>query len=154
DVEPEPLGPASRISLRPHDPETGRELHRDDVVKGYEFDRGQFVTFTAEELKALDVESSKQIDLTSFAPRAEVDPIYFNTPYYVYPDGPMAAQALRVIGAALADAGMAGLGRVTLSRRERMVLVEPRGTGLLLVTLRSVNEVRPPQFDVIDDDLD
>jgi len=79
----ESLAPA-RIALHPHDPHTGEEIGREDVVKGYEYERGRFVTFTAEELKALDVESSKIIDLETFVPRAEVDPVYFSTPYYVY----------------------------------------------------------------------
>ncbi len=78
--------------------------------KGYEYERGQFVTFTPEELKALDVESSHTIDLTTFVPRAEVDPLYFNTPYYVYPDGAVAAEAYRTISAAMAEAGMGGWG--------------------------------------------
>ena len=58
------------IALRPHDPQTGEEIERDQVVKGYEYERGQFLTFTADELKALDIESSKTIDLTTFVPRA------------------------------------------------------------------------------------
>jgi DNA end-binding protein Ku len=91
DAPPSP----TRVALHPHDPYTGEEIEREDVVKGYEFERGQFVTFTAEELKALDVESSKIIDLEAFVPRAEVDPIYFSTPYYVYPDGRIANEALR-----------------------------------------------------------
>src|SRR5436190_24003275 len=124
--EPEYAAPATRIALRPHDPHTGEEIDRDEVRKGYEYERGQFVTFTPEELKALDVESSHTIDLTTFVPRAEVDPLYFNTPYYVYPDGPVAAEAYRTISAAMVETGMAGLGRLTLSRRERMVLVTAR----------------------------
>jgi DNA end-binding protein Ku len=120
-------GAATRISLRPHDPRTGEEIHKAEVVKGYEYGRGQFVTFTAEELRALDVESSKLIDLESFVPRADIDPIYFDAPYYLYPDGPIAIEALRVIGAAMVEANVAGIGRLTLSRRERMVMVEARG---------------------------
>jgi DNA end-binding protein Ku len=129
-------------------------VERAEVVKGYEFDRGQFVTFTPEELKALHVESSRTIDLTTFVPRAEFDPVYFNAPYYVYPDGAVAAEAFRVIGAAMADAGMAGIGRVTMSRRERMVLVEPRGAGMVLTTLRAVDEVRAANFGTVDGDID
>ena len=110
DSRPEPAAPA-RIALLPHDPHTGEEIEREEVVKGYEYERGQFVTFTAEELKALDVESSKIIDLETFAPRAEVDPVYFSTPYYVYPDGPIAVETFRVIGAAMAEAGAVGIGR-------------------------------------------
>jgi DNA end-binding protein Ku len=116
DAQPEPPSP-TRVALRPHDPHTGEEIEREEVVKGYEYERGQFVTFTAEELKALDVESSKIIDLETFVPRAEVDPIYFNTPYYVYPDGRIADETFGVIGAAMREADKVGIGRVTLSRR-------------------------------------
>ena len=152
--EPEYAAPATRIALRPHDPHTGEEIDRDEVRKGYEYERGQFVTFTPEELKALDVESSHTIDLTTFVPRAEVDPLYFNTAYFVYPDGSVAAEAYRTISAAMAEAGMAGLGRLTLSRRERMVLVEPRGQGLALITLRAAEEVRAAEFGSFEGELD
>jgi Ku protein len=127
---------------------------RSAVVEGYEYQRGQFVTFTAEELKALDVESSKVIDLEKFVPRGDIDPVYFDSPYYLYPDGPIAVETLRVIGAAMAEAGVVGLGRLTLRRRERMVMVEPRGTGMPLITLRAADEVRAPQFSSVEGDLD
>jgi DNA end-binding protein Ku len=145
---------ATRITPRPHDPGTGEEIEKREVVKGYEYNRGYFVTFTAEELKALDVESSKVIDLDKFVPRNDIDPVYFDSPYYVYPDGPIAVETLRVIGAAMAEAGVVGLGRLTLSRRERMVMVEPRGTGMALFTLRAAAEVRASQFGNADGDLD
>jgi DNA end-binding protein Ku len=145
---------ATRITLRPHDPGTGEEIEKREVVKGYEYSRGQFLTFTAEELKALDVQSSKIIDLEKFVPSAGIDPFYFDSPYYVYPDGPIAVEALRVIGAAMAEAGVVGLGPLTLSRRERMVMVEPRGTGIALFTLRAAGEVRAPQFGSAEGDLD
>ena len=127
---------------------------REQVVKGYEYERGQFVTLTADELKALDVESSKIIDLETFAPRAEVDPVYFSTPYYVYPDGPIAEETFRVIGAAMAEAGVVGTGRVTLSRRERLVTVEPRDAGMVLITLRASEEVRAAAFGKADTEID
>src|SRR5215472_10960215 len=90
----------------------------------------EFVTFTAEELKALDVESSKIIDLGTFVARTEVDPIYFNTAYYVYPDGRIADETFAVIGAAMREADKVAIGRVTLSRRERLVMIEPRHSRL------------------------
>jgi DNA end-binding protein Ku len=139
-------GTATRIALRPHDPRTGEEIEKSEVVKGYEYGRGQFVTFTADELKALDVESSKVVDLQRFVPHGDIDAVYFDSPYYLYPDGPIAVEALRVIGAAMTEAGVAGIGRLTLSRRERMVMVEPRGLGMALFTLRAADEVRAPQF--------
>ena len=145
---------ATRIALRPHDPTTGEEIAKSEIVKGYEYGRGQFVTFTADELKALDVESSKVVDLESFVPRGDIDAVYFDSAYYLYPDGPIAVEALRVIGAAMTEARVAGIGRLTLSRRERMVMVEPQGPGMALFTLRAADEVRAPQFAATDGDLD
>jgi hypothetical protein len=114
----EQVGPVTRITLRPHDPTTGEEVEKDEVVRGYEYERGQYLTLTPDELMALDLESSKVIDLEMFVPRGEVD----HSPYYLYPDGQMAAEAVRVIGAAMGEAGVAGIGRLTMSRRERMVM--------------------------------
>jgi DNA end-binding protein Ku len=150
----ERVRPATRITLRPHDPSTGEEVEKEEVVRGYEYERGQYVTFAPDELKALDLESSKVIDLEMFVPRGEVDPLYFNSPYYLYPDGQMAVEAIRVIGAAMAEAGVVGIGRLTLSRRERMVVVEPRGAGMVLITLRAADEIRAPQFTSADSAID
>ena len=146
DDRTEPMGPVSRITLRPHDPITGEEIEKDEVARGYEYERSQYVTFTPDELKALDLESSKVIDLEMFVPRGEVEPVYLNTPYYLYPDGQMAVEAIRVIGAAMGEASVVGIGRLTMSRRERVVMVEPRGAGMMLMTLRAAEEVRAPQF--------
>jgi DNA end-binding protein Ku len=150
----EPAAPVSRITLRPHDPTTGEEVEKDKVVKGYEYDRGQYVTFTPDELKALDLESSKVIDLEMFVARGQIDPVYFNSPYYVYPDGQMAAEAIRIIGTAMTEAGVVGMGRLTMSRRERTVMVDPRGTEMVLMTLRAADEVRAPQFSKADGAID
>jgi DNA end-binding protein Ku len=150
----EPLGPVSRITLRPHDATTGEEVEKDEVVRGYEYERGQYVTFTPDELKALDLESSKVIDLETFVPRRDVDPVYFNSPYYLYPDGQMAVEAIRVIGAAMGEASVVGIGRLTMSRRERMVIIEPRASGMVLITLRAADEVRAPQFSEADGAVD
>jgi DNA end-binding protein Ku len=150
----EPARPATRITLRPHDPSTGEEVEKHEVVKGYEYERGHYVTFTPEELKSLDLESSKVIDLERFIPRGDLDPVYFNSPYYLYPDGQMAAEAIGVIGAAMAEAGVVGIGRLTLSRREHMVMVDPRGTGMVVMTLRAADEVRAPAFTAADGAVD
>jgi DNA end-binding protein Ku len=152
--EADQTAPARRIVTRPHDPRTGEEIEKSEVVKGYEYSRGQFVTFTREELKALDVESSRVIDLDTFVPRAGIDPLYFDTPYYLYPDGPIAIEAIHMIGAAMEEAGVAGIGRLSLSRRERMVMIEPHGTGMVLFTLRTADEVRASQFVSTEGDLD
>ena len=92
------------------------------------------------------VELSKIIDLDRFVGRDEVDPLYLDAPYYVYPEGELAAETFRVIGEAMAHTNKVGLGRITMSGRERPVLVEPRGEGLMMSQLRSSDEVRPAEF--------
>jgi len=136
----------NRVAQKLVDSKTGDELDRDQIVKGYEYDRGRFVTISDDELKELQIESSKIIDLDRFVPRDQVDPLYLDAPYYVYPDGKLAGEAFRVIGEAMAKSGRVGIGRVTISSRERMVMVEPRGAGLLMTTLRSADEVRAAEF--------
>jgi DNA end-binding protein Ku len=126
------------------DSATGKVVERHEVAKGYEHDRDQYVLISDQELKALQVESSKVIDLTQFVDREEVDPVYIDAPCYVYPDGELAVEAFRVIGQAMAAKGLSRLGKVTLASRERQVLIEPRGIGLLS-TLRSADEVHTPQ---------
>ena len=108
---------ATRITLRPHDPGTGEEIEKREVVKGY-YRRGEFVTFTAEELKALDVESSKVIDLEKFMPRNDIDPVYFDSSYYLHPDGPIAsADETGRIAEPFGQSGRCGV-------RKRLVVVD------------------------------
>jgi DNA end-binding protein Ku len=137
----------NRVQQQLVDSKTGEIVDRDQIAKGYEYNRGAYVTVTDDELKALQIESSKIIDLDRFVDRDEVDPVYLDTTYYVYPDGPLAAETFRVIGEAMARKNKVGLGRVTISSRERQVLVEPRGAGLLMSTVRSADEVRPAEFE-------
>jgi len=145
----------NRVAQQLVDSKTGETVDRDQVVKGYEYDRGRYVTITDDELKALQIESSKIIDLDRFVDRDEVDPVYLDTSYYVYPDGKLAAETFRVIGEAMARKNKVGLGRVTISSREREVLVEPRGAGLVMSTVRSADEVRPAEFEApAKDDID
>jgi DNA end-binding protein Ku len=136
----------NRLQQQLIDSKTGEIVDRDQIEKGYEYDRGRYVTVTDDELKALQIESSKIIDLDRFVDRDEVDPIYLDTPYYVYPDGELAAETFRVIGEAMAHKNKVGLGRVTISSRERQVLVEPRDGGLVMSTIRSADEVRRAEF--------
>src|SRR5499427_3199966 len=136
----------NRVQQQLIDSKTGEIVDRDEIVKGYEYDRGRYVTVTDDELKTLQIESSKIIDLDRFVDRDEVDPVYLDTPYYVYPDGELAAETFRVISEAMTQKNKVGTGRVTISSRERLVLVEPRDGGLLMSTIRSADEVRPAEF--------
>ena len=137
----------NRLKQQLIDSETGEVVERDQVAKGYEFERGRYVTVDDEELKALQIESSKIIDLSQFVDRSEVDPVYLEAPYYVYPDGAIATETFRVIGEAMAAKDLIAIGRVTIASRERLVLIEPRGGGLLMWTLHSADEVRTAEFD-------
>jgi DNA end-binding protein Ku len=136
----------NRVRQQLVDGETGDKIERADVVKGYEYERHQYVVIPDDELQALRIESSQTIDLDRFVKRDEIDPIYLDTPYYVYPDGKIAIETFRVIGEAMEETGRLGIGRIVLSSRERQVLVEPLGAGMLMRTLRATNEVRKPEF--------
>src|SRR6185437_15706233 len=122
----------NRVAQQLVDSKTGDVVDRDQIAKGYEYDRGRYVTIDDDEVKALQIESSKIIDLDQFVDRDEVDPVYLDTPYYVYPDGKLAAETFRVIGEAMTHKNKVGLGRVTMSGRERVVMVEPRDGGLVM----------------------
>jgi DNA end-binding protein Ku len=100
----------NRLKQQLIDAETGEVVERDRIAKGYEYSRGRYVTVDDDELKTLQIESSKIIDLTQFVSRDEVDPVYLDTPYYVHPDGELAAEAFQVIGEAMAAKGLVGLG--------------------------------------------
>lgn len=132
----------NRIVTRTVDPETGEEIPRSELVRGYEFEKGRYVEVGPEELERLEIESSKTIDLVRFVDRDAVDPVYFNAPYYLAPEGKIGDETFRVIRDAMADTRKAGIGQVVLSLREHPVLVEPKDAGMVLFTLRSADEVR------------
>jgi DNA end-binding protein Ku len=144
----------NRVRQQLVDAETGEVVERDQIEKGYEFDRGRYVTVTDEELKSLQIDSSRTIELDRFVDRDAVDPIFLDAPYYVYPDGELAAETFRVIGEAMEKKHKVGIGRITMSNRERLVLVEPRETGLLMSLLRSADEVRPAEFSAVAGQID
>ncbi len=132
----------NRIELRPHDPETDEEIPRDQLVRGYEFDKGRYVVVDQPEIDALRIESSEAIDLVRFVDEAAVDPIFFATPYFIAPEGKIADETFRVVQQAMRAERKAGIGRVVLSTREHPVLLIPRRRGMMLMTMRSSEEVR------------
>jgi DNA end-binding protein Ku len=132
----------SRIQMVPTDPTTGKAVPREELLKGYEFEKGRYVIVAEEELEQLQVESNKVIDVTHFVADSEVDPLYFDSPYWLAPDGKIATETFRVIAEALRREGKAGIGKLVLSSRERPVLMTPRGKGMMIRTLRAPEEVR------------
>ncbi len=132
----------NRVKRQFVDAETNEPVEADEQVKGYQVGKGSYVYVEDEELDALKLESTHTIDIESFVPRAEVDERYLDTPYYIAPDDRVAQEAFAVIRDAIRDKGMAGLGRVVMQRRERLVLLEPLDKGLLGTTLHYAYEVR------------
>ncbi|HEX3498416.1 MAG TPA: Ku protein [Stellaceae bacterium] len=140
-----------RLRQKMVDEQTGEEVERADIVKGYQIEKGQYVLLDDDELAAIQIESSKTIDLETFVDADEIDCLYFDKPYYMAPDGEVAAETYHVITRAMQDKGKVGLGRVALSTREHPVAVEPHRGGLLMTTLRAANEVRQPEMSAHDD---
>lgn len=144
----------NRISMRAHDAETGEELERSSLIKGYEYDRKRYVTLTGEELDQIRLESNKSIDIERFVDIRSIDLTYFDAPYFIVPDGKVAAEAYKVIRDAMAEEKVAGIGRVVLTSREHPLVIQPSDGGLTMTTLRSKDELRDPAeyFDEIPDD--
>jgi DNA end-binding protein Ku len=144
----------NRIKYRKVDAETGDEVDSADIVKGYEVGKGEYIEIDPEELEAIAIESKRTIEIDEFVPKKEIDELYLNNPYYIVPDGEVGQQAFAVIREAIRKEGMVALGRVVFTSREHVIALEPRGKGLLGVTLRYPYEVRKEDeyFDEIEDE--
>lgn len=133
----------NRVQQKYHDPELG-EIDRADLVKGYQFEKDKYVVVTAEELEEIEIESSKTIDIDGFVDAAEIDPIYFDSTYYLAPDGPIAEETFGVILEAMRKVAKVAVARIVLSGRERLVTIQPIEDGFRLTSLRSAKEIREP----------
>jgi DNA end-binding protein Ku len=123
------------------------EVPMTDIVKGYEFEKGHYVTVDEEDISKARPESTRVINLVQFATAEEIDPIYIERPYYLAPDGSMAADAFAVIREGMK--GKAGIGKLALYGREYIVAVQPKDRGLVMYTLRTADEIR--SMDAIDE---
>jgi DNA end-binding protein Ku len=132
----------NRIKYRKVDAETGREVDPDDIIKGYEVGKGEYLELGPEELEAVAIESKRVIDIDEFVPRKEIDELYLSNPYYVVPDGEVGEQAFAVIRETINKQGMVALAKVVFTSREHIIALEPRGKGMLGITLRYPYEVR------------
>ena len=143
----------NRLKQQNVDAETGAPVDKEDIGRGYEIGKGQYLLVEDEELEQVKIESSHTIEIDSFVPRAEIDERYIDSPYYVAPTDQVGQEAFAVIRDANRERGMVGLGRVVLTRRERVVMLEAFDKGLLATALRYAYEVREPAayFDDIPD---
>jgi DNA end-binding protein Ku len=144
----------NRIKYLKVDAETGKPVESDKIIKGYEVGKGQYIEVEPQELEAIAIESKRTIEIDEFVPKKEIDELYLNSPYYIAPDGEVGQQAFAVIREAISEEGMVALGRVVFTSREHVIALEPRGKGILSVTLRYPYEVRNEReyFDDIPDE--
>ncbi|HEX2258077.1 MAG TPA: Ku protein [Afifellaceae bacterium] len=114
----------------------------DEIVKGFEYEKGHYVLMEEEELDQVKLETKKTLELTQFVGACDIDPLYFDKPYYLVPQDELAEDAFRVIRDALRDTEKVGVGQLALRGKEYLVAVKPCGTGLLLETLHYEEEIR------------
>lgn len=131
----------SRIKQQLISSGSGEIVPREDIVKGYEFAKGQYVLFSPEEIKALEVAATYTIDVDQFLPDGAVDRIYFDKAYYLGPDKG-GARAYHLLAEAMRETGRVALGRYAARGRQHLVLVRPKEKGLLLEQLHYADEVR------------
>jgi DNA end-binding protein Ku len=132
------------------DAETGQPVEPEDRVKGYEIEKGQYVLVEDEELDNIALASTHTIDIDKFVPMAEVDRIYLDESFYIVPQDEVAQEAFAVVREAMRKEDLAGLARIVIYRREHLLLLRPRGKGLMATTLRYRDEVRDEK-DYFDD---
>jgi DNA end-binding protein Ku len=122
-------------------PEHGK-VEKEDIVKGYEFEKDRYVVVEEADLEKIRLETTKTIELTQFVDANELDPIYFNTPYYVAPDGPVAEEGFRILREAMRQANKVAIGQVVISSKEQVVALKVQEKGLVLNTLHYAEEIR------------
>jgi DNA end-binding protein Ku len=120
-------------------------VDRDEIVKGYEVSKGNYVLLEEDEIEAAKVESRRTLDLVQFVDAGEIDVFYFEKPYYVVPADDLAEEAFIVLREALKAANKVGIGQISVRGREMLVSLKPCGKGIVLETLRYEDEVRKAQ---------
>jgi DNA end-binding protein Ku len=131
----------SRVQQQLFCPKDERTIGRDEVVKGYEFSKGQYVLFNDEELKTIEEKATQQIDITEFVKSDQIDPIFFLKPYYLGPDKG-AARAYTLLARALQETGRWAVAKYAARGKGYLVVIRPLGKGLVLQQLYYPNEIR------------
>jgi DNA end-binding protein Ku len=132
----------NRLKQQMVDAGTGEPVEKENIGRGYEYAKGQYLIVEDDELAKIKIESTHTVDIDSFVPRAEIDDRYLDSPYYISPTDQVGQEAFSVIRDAMRAKKMVGLARVVLTRREHVVMLEPFEKGLLATTLRYPYEIR------------
>src|SRR5947209_11836442 len=122
-------------------PTHNRIIERSEVVKGYEYEKDQYVLFTEEELDKIEPPSAKVAEILEFVKLDEVDPVYFDASYYLAPDEG-GAKAYQLLMSAMKESGYAAIAKLTMHQREHIVVVRPSNKGMMLHTMFYSNEIR------------
>jgi DNA end-binding protein Ku len=136
----------NRIKMVSQDAQTGQEISRRDTVKGYEYSKGKYVIITDEDLESVRVESSGLMKVEKFVDASSIDPIYYDSSYYLAPDGKGSEDVYAVLREAIERTGKVALTRVVISQRERTIALRPMDGGLVAHTLneqRDLNAAQP-----------
>ncbi len=144
------------IKYKKVDKDTGEEVKNEDIVKGYQYEPGQYVIVEADDFEKVKLKSTRVIEIEGFVDASEIHSTLFDTPYFAGPDGEVAAKAYGLLCQALKESGKMGIGRVVLRDRESIMMMAPEKNGLLLYKLRYPEEVRKidniPDLEVIETD--
>lgn len=130
-----------RVRMVTMDAETDEQLSRRDLVKGYEFEKDRYILMDDEDFERARIETSTTLTVAKFVDRAEIDPVWFDSSYYVVPDGEAGQDVFVVLRDAIAETGRAALSRVVMARRERAVALLPMGKGLVCHTLHEPRDL-------------
>jgi len=117
-------------------------VENDEILKGYQYEPDQYVIFEKDDLDKLKLKSTKVIDIEGFVDASEIDPTLYDSPYYAGPDGEVAAKTYGLLSAALKDSGKMGVGKLVLRDREDVVMVAPKGDGIVIYKMRYPREIR------------
>ena len=130
------------VSYEKKDKVTGQPLRNEEIVKGYQYEPGQYVIIEAEDFEKVRLKSTKVIEIEGFVQKEEVHPTLYDSPYFVGPDGDVAAKTYGLLMATLKESGKIAVGKVVLRDRESPVLLTPQDGGIVLYKLRFPKEVR------------
>src|ERR1700674_3196880 len=122
-------------------PVCNRNVERSEIVKGYEYEKDQYVLFSEEELDKIEPPSASTMEILEFVKLDEVDPLYFDAPYYVTPEE-AGKKAYKLLLMAMEESGYGAIAKLTMHQREHIVVIRPRAQGLTLHTLYYADEVR------------
>jgi DNA end-binding protein Ku len=135
----------NRIRMITQDAETGKELERRNLVKGYEFRKNQYLLLSDEELDSVKVESSSVMTIEKFIDAGSIDPMYYDSAYFIAPDGDAGRDVYAVLWEAISKTGKTALSRVVVSQRERTIALRPMVDGLMAHTLYEDRDLNSPR---------